>query len=553
MNRKGLMRKMAWPVSVLMVILTAFSSVGCSTSGKDNKKVESTAAATKNTIPSDKNFNIKIMDWQGQNPAYWNAREAVFKDYMTIHPNVKIEHIYQPNWQGGYEKLLDTQFVAHKAPDIIEMGGAMALKYTNQSYLLGLDAYFQAPNPYDNGGETWVDTIRGGIDSFTMMKSGNNLGIIYAVPVDGTGYTTYVPFYYNKDILKKANVTDIPKTWTEFIAACKKIKDAGFTPVAADNNRFLNWTLSFFSAQMGENYLSQYVDNKFLNPNLNREILYSAYLNGKIKADEPASLDQLKILKDFSQYWQNGWAGANEQQAQQLFMYGTAAFLQDGNWNMGYYKNNLNGIDWGVMPYPLLTKNESKYAEGAWPKAVSNNTGGLTVNKDVEQDADKLKVVLDILQFFTSAKENTVYAAKAPTIPVNKAVNVPDEMKSFMAPENISTLKFPIKDMILLSPGIWTGNSNVWPMTQEYLQGKISLEDFTKKVHDDNLPGIKKYAVQQLDEKVGVPSQIAAMQKKVDDAKAQKASQAVIDSLQSSLDSAKLKLELWKSVEAYIK
>ena len=37
--------------------------------------------------------------------------------------------------------------------------------------------------------------------------------------------------YYNVDIFKKYNIA-IPTTWEEFLAACKKLKDAGVTPIA---------------------------------------------------------------------------------------------------------------------------------------------------------------------------------------------------------------------------------------------------------------------------------------------------------------------------------
>ena len=53
-------------------------------------------------------------------------------------------------------------------------------------------------------------------------------GSTYAVPVVNFAY----PMYANQDILDEAGVTELPKTWFEFEAACQKIKDAGYYPFA---------------------------------------------------------------------------------------------------------------------------------------------------------------------------------------------------------------------------------------------------------------------------------------------------------------------------------
>lgn len=53
-------------------------------------------------------------------------------------------------------------------------------------------------------------------------------GATYAIPVVNFAY----PMYANQDILDEAGVTELPKTWSEFEAACEKIKDAGYYPFA---------------------------------------------------------------------------------------------------------------------------------------------------------------------------------------------------------------------------------------------------------------------------------------------------------------------------------
>ncbi len=71
-----------------------------------------------------------------------------------------------------------------------------------------------------------------------MKKDGFNRNIIksqwqvnnktYAIPIVNYAY----PMFVNQDILKKAGVTKMPKTWTEFEECCKKIKATGAYPFA---------------------------------------------------------------------------------------------------------------------------------------------------------------------------------------------------------------------------------------------------------------------------------------------------------------------------------
>ena len=47
--------------------------------------------------------------------------------------------------------------------------------------------------------------------------------------------------FYNKDMFAKAGITTLPKTYTEFEAACEKLKAAGFTPMITDGGSGASW------------------------------------------------------------------------------------------------------------------------------------------------------------------------------------------------------------------------------------------------------------------------------------------------------------------------
>ncbi|PYI53496.1 ABC transporter substrate-binding protein [Paenibacillus flagellatus] len=526
-------------MSFSLLLALSLTAAGCS--GKGDSPSPGADGAPKGDA---KPISFKVMDWQGQNPPYEAAYEDAIKTYMKLHPNVKIERIYQPNANNGYEKLLDTQFVSHNAPDAIQLDGNMIKKYTNQEYIMPLDSYMQQPTPY-SGGKKWIETFVGGEESFLTAKTENRLGAISFVPVDGgPGLMENRPFFYNKDLLAKAGVTDIPTTWKQFIEACKKLKAAGITPVAADNNRFLNWIQNWTGNQFGENAASAFFDSKYDGI----QELYGpkrsiAVFTGKIDRNDGIVQAQTDLIKEFSQYWQDGWAGANEQAAQQLFLYQKAAFLLDGNWNYGHYKNNIKDFQWSVMPFPMITKETSPLAEEAFPKGATAITiYGWGLNKDLEKDPEKLKAVLDYFQYVTSKEAQERFVDIAVTNSPVAGVKVPEAMKPFMETDK-NRLKVPIGNALYLEadPTVRTAAA------QQFLTGKIDKNEYLKTLADSAAQKLDKKVRDQLDDKIGIPSTIAAVQKQIDELKASGAPELLVKVKQKSLETLNQQLELYRT------
>ncbi len=66
-------------------------------------------------------------------------------------------------------------------------------------------------------------------------------GRLYGVPM----YASNILIWYNGDLLKKAGVDPAGiKTWDDFLAACKKLKDAGITPITMGGKD--KWPIAFF-------------------------------------------------------------------------------------------------------------------------------------------------------------------------------------------------------------------------------------------------------------------------------------------------------------------
>ena len=60
-------------------------------------------------------------------------------------------------------------------------------------------------------------------------------------------------FFYNKTLFTKAGIESVPTTWEELDAACAKLKEAGITPITADDaylTSFIGYHLQDISDRM---------------------------------------------------------------------------------------------------------------------------------------------------------------------------------------------------------------------------------------------------------------------------------------------------------------
>ncbi len=88
-----------------------------------------------------------------------------------------------------------------------------------------LAPYFRQPNPYIPGNKAWQDAM----DKAQLAESRSASGAVYTLSGDKVVYG----IYYNKNLFKKAGITKVPTSWTELIAASKKLNAVGVYPMHA--------------------------------------------------------------------------------------------------------------------------------------------------------------------------------------------------------------------------------------------------------------------------------------------------------------------------------
>ncbi|GAA5074423.1 extracellular solute-binding protein [Thermocatellispora tengchongensis] len=134
--------------------------------------------------------------------------------YRKVKPGVTITTSFAPTDQ--VQTSVRTQLGAGNAPDLHVVypgnGSAMSMTQIAQAGLLA-----------DLSAQAWTTTIPSGfkpafqLDGKTYMFSAGS-SVIGAI--------------YNKKVFEEAGVGELPTTWSEFLAACEKIKKSGKPPIA---------------------------------------------------------------------------------------------------------------------------------------------------------------------------------------------------------------------------------------------------------------------------------------------------------------------------------
>ncbi|MBX6357522.1 MAG: extracellular solute-binding protein [Micromonosporaceae bacterium] len=281
----------------------------------------------------------------------------IAKAYESAHPGVKIN--ITPLENEAFKAKLTTVTQAGNPPDIFHSWGGGVLE--NQ-VSAGLVKEFPAD------AQSWLSTInKHGLEAYQVN------GKQYGVPFD----LGAVGFWYNKELFEKAKVTEIPKTWSEFLDVVQKIKAAGITPIALAGAE--KWPAHFYWSYLAIRYAG--VDG-----------LEKAAKDGSFDTDDFVKAGEaFKKLIDL-QPFQKGFLGAkysaNDGQAG-IMGNGLAAMELMGQWagpTEAAYSTSKEGIGdkLGFFPFPGLDPGEN--GKGS-PDDVFGGGNGMAVGKNAPDEA----------------------------------------------------------------------------------------------------------------------------------------------------------------------
>jgi raffinose/stachyose/melibiose transport system substrate-binding protein len=338
-------------------------------------------AASISTVPAAE-VTIKVLhvEQNAQASGFW---QEIARKYMAEHPRVRVELEYLEN--EAYKKKLTTLLQSPDRPNIIySWAGGVLREQVKAGVIADLSADMSAD---------WRQRFNpAALQAYTLD------GRIYGVPM----LVSQVGFFYNRDLLTKAGVdAGAIKTWDDLLAAVKRLKAAGVTPLIVGGAD--KWPIHFYWT-----YLAMRNGGK---------AAFEAAVRGEgegfaatpfVKAGE--QLRQLTELEPF----QPGFLGVTFPQSSGQFGDGKGAMDLQGNFmlnSMRANSANKKGIPddkLGWFPFPTTPGGKG---------AASDTLGGLNgwlVTKGSPKEA------VDFLKFFSRPELQREAAARGFYIPVVK-------------------------------------------------------------------------------------------------------------------------------------
>lgn len=327
----------------LSLFLVSSMCIGLFTSC--NSKVTVTPSSSQSTtvnvypengLPMDEKVTISVGFADQGNGREWYDNEV--KAFQTKFPNVTVNTQYS----ATMDAIVKTKLAANDDKGMFNYffigtnGWTSVVKAGKAAILDDL----LSRSPYDAPGKKLTDVLLPGLtDQITKYSDGH----IYSLPSMPTAI--YVGgLYFNKTLFEKNGWNENPKTWTEFVALCKTIKDAGVSPIAYagmyDYEKFAFGSKQFELAAAQGN--TSFADN---------------YRN--IKLPYYTSPENLAAWDKEVQLGKAGYIDAasisiNHTVSQMMMIQGKSAMVPSGDWVANEMKDSTPaGFQWGFMGVPI--------------------------------------------------------------------------------------------------------------------------------------------------------------------------------------------------------
>ena len=233
---------------------------------------------------------------------------------------------------------------------------------------------------------------------------------IYAIPVNGYWEAMFV----NTTVLDAAGV-EMPGadyTWDMFLSDCQKIKDAGYTPIAAALGSIPHywWEFSVFNHTTPETHMT-----------------IPSSVDDELGQSWVAGMEDIKNLYELG-YFPENTNSASDDDTFAMFMNGQAAFLIDGSWKVGSIVQNcqtdLNNPD--TLNQAKLDKFSVTFVPGTDSRKATDLIGGMSmgyyITEKAWKDPDRRAAAVSFVSYMTSDEvapafaQHTVNALKNPPV-----------------------------------------------------------------------------------------------------------------------------------------
>ena len=271
-------------------------------------------------------------------------------------------------------------------------------------------------------------------------------------------------FFYNKTLFTKAGIESVPTTWEELDAACAKLKEAGITPITADDaylTSFIGYHLARYIGQDG----------------------VKALVTGEEYNGESVTWDDEKVkaaAESFADFAKKGYfskniatnkypAGQNQE-----FAPGDAAIVICGSWLPNEAKDSVaEDLEWGYFNYPSV------------PDGKDDNTANNIANQvlAINKDSKMADEAFQLIEYITTGEYDKKMTEDALCIPTDKANSDawPTELAGVKEAFDATTTFYD------WAAGV-ESNNDITPVLQENTQklasGKLDAAGFIKAMKE---------------------------------------------------------------------
>jgi len=306
--------------------------------------------------------------------------------YEKSHPGVKIQFDFLEN--EAFKAKLPTLLQSKDKPSIFHSwGGGVMVEQVNSGICQDITKAISE--------DGFKDTLySAGVQNYTVN------GKSYGLPRD----LAPIVFWYNKDVTSKAGVDPSTiKTWDDFLAAVKKLKAAGVTPIAVGGAD--KWPLHFYPT-----FLMMRI--------LGKDGMEAAY-NGKNGGFAgPDMVKAWKMYKDLCDLdpFQKGFQAAKYPDAAGFFHDGKAAFHLMGTWDLkegrmqAADQKGLSDEKLGWIFFPEVADGKGKAND------IFASVNGWLVTKDAPKET------VDFMKYWLGKEVATKLASQGLQIPMTKGL-----------------------------------------------------------------------------------------------------------------------------------
>lgn len=367
-------------ISILLAAVLLLSALaGCASTSSQQQSTQT------ETEPAEKTVIITVSHNMNEDPAI-NWLNACAEAFNKIHPEINVE--FDCLSGDDYTTILKTKASADDMPDIFMV----------EDIWRNMD-FAETGWCEDVAGYDW---FRKNIQETAVNAVTTEDGKAYCVPMTVNGqFVTY-----NKDVFAAAGVTELPTTWSAFLAACQAIQDYGVTPIAAGYQE--QWVL--YCDEMCDSIVTTVKNDR-------NNRLELADGTTTWTEDKGHFSEVLRRMRERYAYTNDDPFGTDWNTVLNMMAVGDAAMILNGSWTPASVKGINPDANIGVFPLPLT----EDPADALLP--VHASPSGWCVNAESENK----EAALAFAEFLSTSEAGSLMQSIKGEISANKNCAVAED------------------------------------------------------------------------------------------------------------------------------